>query len=260
MQCPHVGSTDNIITIITKQTPIQGSWANKAKQNYTFKKKIYCTRVQESSEGLNSSLAQSCWWLRLAKGWPEEAYGFFQLLLKTRFFSHGFGSRHASKSIKGSKDSYSSQECEKYLGQKNGPFSQSPGPGNQAYNAKTPFHCDVDNRKLQTQPKIFFFNLRYKTCWIHRGFEHLSSSGYWQGIALQTFQIFSGKIGPTGLKGLRENVVLCWKVIWKAAPLRQTPFFQARCATVVRLQFGILYWSLRSFKYNGTYHKGVVYL
>jgi len=36
MQCPHVGSTDNIITIIMKQTPIQGSWAKKAKQNYTF--------------------------------------------------------------------------------------------------------------------------------------------------------------------------------------------------------------------------------
>jgi len=44
---------------------------------------------------------------------------------------------------------------QKLFGTKNGPFGRSPGPGNPAKNAKTPFHCDVDNGKPQTQ-KIFF--------------------------------------------------------------------------------------------------------
>jgi len=42
----------------------------------------------------------------------------FETFAKNLFFSHEFGYRHASKSIKGSKDSYWSQECKKYLGQK----------------------------------------------------------------------------------------------------------------------------------------------
>jgi len=51
IQCPHVGSADNIIRIIAKQPPIQGSWANKAKRNSKFFFKFCCTRVHESSEG-----------------------------------------------------------------------------------------------------------------------------------------------------------------------------------------------------------------
>jgi len=48
--------------------------------------KFYCTRVHESSEGLNSSLAQSCCRLRLAKCWPEAANGTFLPFAKNLIF------------------------------------------------------------------------------------------------------------------------------------------------------------------------------
>jgi len=58
-------------------------------------------------EGLNSSLAQSAAELWLTRAWPEIANvtfcETFLCLSKTGFLSHNFGSRYASKSIKGSK-------------------------------------------------------------------------------------------------------------------------------------------------------------
>jgi len=39
-------------------------------------------------------------------------------------------------------------------------------------------------RKPQTQnEKRFFFNVNYKTCWIRKGFEQLSSSSGWRFMA-----------------------------------------------------------------------------
>jgi len=46
---------------------------------------------------------------------------------------------------------------QKIVGTKSGPFVQSPEPGNLALNAKTPFHCDVDNGK--PNPKKNFFSI-----------------------------------------------------------------------------------------------------
>jgi len=43
---------------------------------------------------------------------------------------------------------------------------------------------------------------------------------------------------------LRENVVLCWKVISKAALSRQTPFLHARCATANNQHVLTRRWSL----------------
>jgi len=59
-------------------------------------------------EGLNSSLTQSAAKIWLAKvGLSGQIVPFlklFDLLSRTRFSSHKFGSRYASKLIKGSKD------------------------------------------------------------------------------------------------------------------------------------------------------------
>jgi len=88
---------------------------------------------------------------------------------------------------------------QKLFGTKNGPSGRSPGPGNPAKNAKTPFHCDVDNGKPQTQPKKFFFNLRYKTCWIHRGFNtSLAAGKVW---LCKLFKYFQEKLGPLDWDG-----------------------------------------------------------
>jgi len=82
---------------------------------------------------LNSSLAQSAAELLLAKFFPErENYVFsetFSILPKIGFFSHNFGYRYASKSIKGSTDADFGLVFMKTLSQKNGSMGWGPGPG-----------------------------------------------------------------------------------------------------------------------------------
>jgi len=48
------------------------------------------------------------------------------------------------------------------------------------------------------KPKIVFFDFDYKTCWIRRGFEQLSSSIAWRVIGLQSS---TRKVAHAGLKG-----------------------------------------------------------
>ena len=54
-------------------------------------------------------------------------------------------------------------------------------------------------RKAQTQHEKFFFPFDYKTCWIRREFEQLSSSIAWRVIRLQNS---AKKVAHPGLKGL----------------------------------------------------------
>jgi len=68
---------------------------------------------------------------------------------------------------------------------KNGPLGRRPGPGKDGQNnAKTPLLMMFPPEKLKPKTKNFFLNFDYKTCWIHRGFEQLSSfSGWWLFMA-----------------------------------------------------------------------------
>jgi len=62
------------------------------------------------------------------------------------------------------------------LSPKNSPLGWCPGPGKDGQNnAKTPLLVMFPPEKLKPQAKIFFFDFDYKTCWICRGFEQLSS-------------------------------------------------------------------------------------
>ena len=52
--------------------------------------------------------------------------------------------------------------------------------------------------KFKPKTKNFFFDCDYKTCWIRRGFEQLSSSIAWRVIG---FQSSAKKVAHAGLKG-----------------------------------------------------------
>ena len=65
-----------------------------------------------------------------------------------------------------------------------GQWVGAQGRPNVACFSKTCPLCDVTSRK----PKIVFFDFDYKTCWIRRGFEQLSSSIAWRVIGLQSLQ------------------------------------------------------------------------
>jgi len=62
---------------------------------------------------------------------------------------------------------------------------QGPGKVDQK-NAKTPSLVTTPPEVPKSKQKKIF-NLQFKTCWIHRGFEQLSSSIAWRVIVLQTF-------------------------------------------------------------------------
>jgi len=82
---------------------------------------------------LNSSLAQSAAELWLAKVCPERAnYAFskkFGIGPNTRFLTHNFGYRYASKSIMGSVDADIGLVFKKTLSEKNGSMDWGPVPG-----------------------------------------------------------------------------------------------------------------------------------
>jgi len=71
--------------------------------------------------------------------------------------SHNFSSRCARQLIKGSKDSYLSQDSNKTLSPKNVPLGQRPGPGKDGQNnAKTPLLVSLPPEKLIPKMKKFF--------------------------------------------------------------------------------------------------------
>jgi len=98
-------------------------------------------------------------------------------------FVHTFDYRYARKSFKGSKDADFGLESEKILSNNNGPMGWGPGPGKSSQ--KHP-HLWRSPRKKPTENENFFFYFDYKTCWIRRGFEQLSSSIAWRVMGLQS--------------------------------------------------------------------------
>ena len=70
------------------------------------------------------------------------------------------------------------------------------GQVNVAKNTPT---CGVPREKPPPKTKKIFFDFDYKTCWIRRGFEQLSSSIAWQVIGLQSS---AWNVVFPGLKGL----------------------------------------------------------
>jgi len=91
------------------------------------------------------------------------------------FFGYNFGYRYARKSFKGSKDADFGLVSAKILRHNNGPMAWGLGPGKGSQ--KHP-HLWRSHRKR----KIFLFDFDYKTCWIRRGIEQLSSSIAWRVI------------------------------------------------------------------------------
>ena len=74
--------------------------------------------------------------------------------------------------------------------------------------------CDVIPRNAQILNEKSFLNLQFKTCWIHWGFEQLSSSIAWRVIELQTFQKLQKKWLTRDLKGSNTfgRIVECF--VW----------------------------------------------
>jgi len=84
------------------------------------------------------------------------------------------------------------------LSPKNGPLGRRPGSGKDSQNnAEAPLLVTLPPEKLKPETKIFFFDFGYKTCWICRGFEQLSSSIGWRVIR---FQSSARNVAHAGLK------------------------------------------------------------
>jgi len=92
------------------------------------------------------------------------------------YFCQNFSYRYGRKSFKGSKDTDFGLVSKKILSHNNVPMGWGPWPGKGSQ--KYPYlWCSPENPPPKTN--IFFFNFDYKTCWIRRGFEQLSSSIAW---------------------------------------------------------------------------------
>jgi len=65
---------------------------------------------------------------------------------------------------------------------------------------KHPYLWRFPQKSSNPKRKILYFDFDYKTCWIRRGFEQLSSSIAWQVIGLQSS---ARKVAHAGLKGLK---------------------------------------------------------
>jgi len=97
---------------------------------------------------------------------------------------------------------------EKKLGQKNGLMGWGPGPGQGGQkNAKTLVMFPPENAKPKT--KKFFFDVNRKTCWIHRGFEQLSSSSGWLFMAKKWR---ANMLACAVVKGLMGILKICWSI------------------------------------------------
>jgi len=117
--------------------------------------------------------------------------------------SHNFRSRYARKSIKGSIDADFDRVFNKTLSPKNGPLGQRPGPGKDGQNnSKTSLLWRSPRKSSNPKRKKFFITFDYKTCWIRKGFEQLSSSIAWRVIRLQSS---ARKVAHAGLKGYQSS-------------------------------------------------------
>jgi len=94
------------------------------------------------------------------------------------------------------------------LSPENGPLGRRPGLGKDGQNnPKTPLLVTFLLEKLKPKTKNFFFDFDYKTCWIRRGYEQLSSSIAWRVITLQSS---ARKVAHAGLKGFHESPQKHW--------------------------------------------------
>ena len=120
---------------------------------------LWPTRFHEPLEGLNSSLSQSALRVMAAKIFPDRAnYTFcetFLFLSKAGFSSHNFGSRYASKSIKGSQNAHYRLVSKKNWAKK---WLIRLAPRARHNWPKTRKHAPsmTTARKPQTQNEIFF--------------------------------------------------------------------------------------------------------
>jgi len=107
---------------------------------------LQTTRYSLSSEGTNSSLAQSAGELRPLEKIPRLAFVGLEFVPNFCLLSHNSGSRYARKPIKGSKDLDDSLVSKK-LEPKNGLLGWRPGPGNLSHkDAKTCPHYDITHK------------------------------------------------------------------------------------------------------------------
>jgi len=95
------------------------------------------------------------------------------------------------------------------LSPKKGSLGRCPGPGkDDQNNAKTHLHVTFPPEKLKPKTKNFFFDFDYKTCWIRRGFEQLSSSSGWRFMAKKVrADIWSRMV----IKGCQCKLLLCYQ-------------------------------------------------
>jgi len=111
-----------------------------------------------------------------------------KILTISWFLSYNFRSRYASKSVKGSNNSFSSQESKKHWAKKCriglGPSARQSWPKM----AQTCSHCDVTHKEPKIQAEKIFYDLRSKTCRIRR-FDQLSSSIGRQVMAGQSLSV-----------------------------------------------------------------------
>jgi len=153
-------------------------------------------------QGLNNSLAQSAAELWLAKVCPGRAnHAFtekFWIRPNAGFLTHNFGHRYASKSIKGPIDTDFDLVYKKTLSQKSGSMGWGPGPAKRRQNFQNMPSLWRHHQKAPTESENFFFDIDYKTCWIRRWFEQLSSSMAWRVKGLQSYE---RKVAHTGLRG-----------------------------------------------------------
>jgi len=97
---------------------------------------------------------------------PERAnytfYETFRILSKTGFLSCNFGSRYASKSIKGSKDADFDLVSKTTLSQKMAHWIGAQGQVKLSKNVKTSPHYDITPRKpqIQNEKKLFSISTR----------------------------------------------------------------------------------------------------
>ena len=87
-------------------------------------------------------------WAGMGITYPRSAFVAEEFSPNFCFINHNIGSRYASKTTKGSKDSDDSLESNKSLNHKNGHLSRGLGPGNLSHKiAKTCHHYDVTHRE-----------------------------------------------------------------------------------------------------------------
>ena len=129
----NIGFVGSTMTSSKERQNIPHSWCHQPKTPRNFFS-FYCTRLHESLQGLNSSLAQSAAELWLTKVWPEMANvtfcETFWFLSKARFLRHNFSSRYANKLMKSSKDTDHSLVSKKNLSQKMANWVRAKGQAN----------------------------------------------------------------------------------------------------------------------------------